>query len=129
MSTGDIIELPNIAKATDAIRAARQVANIPEDWTVMIIENKITEILVACAPPTYGPITPEKCRELQTRKASDLSAIPKPVANPKSVIVVMTYAHLNSSRKTDPTTRKIRAEDNQTRQELLDLWVAKMRND
>jgi hypothetical protein len=56
-----------------------------------------------------------------------LSGAPKPVANPKSVIVMMSYPHLNNRRKTDRTTRELRVENDQTRQELLDMWIAKVR--
>jgi hypothetical protein len=93
------------------------MARIPNDWTVTIIENKTTEIVVACAPPAYGLITPEKYRELQIRKA---------VANPKSVIVRMTYAQINNRRKKDRTTQELRGENDQSKQGLLNLWVAKV---
>jgi hypothetical protein len=126
--TGDIIELPNIAKYEEAIPAARQLSNIPEDWTVSVIENKTTEIVVACASPAYGLITPEKYEELRKQTASGLSAILKPAANPRPVIVVVTYAHINNRRKTDRHTQELRVENDQSRQDILGLWVTKVRN-
>jgi hypothetical protein len=129
MTSGELIELPNIARYGEAIPTAQQMARIPEDWIVTVIENKPTEIVVACAYPGYGLITPEKYRELRVQKMTELSVIPRPAANPKSVIVVMTYAHLNSRRKTDRHTQELRVENDQTRQELLDRWIKKVRDE
>jgi hypothetical protein len=120
MSTGEVVECPNIARYEDAFQIAKQMARIPEDWT---------EIVVACAPPTYGPITPEAYHALQSRKASGLSVIPKQAAHPKSVIVVMTYAHVNNRRKLERTTRELRVENDQSRQDLLEKWVTKVRDE
>jgi hypothetical protein len=101
MTTGEMIELPSIAHYDEAFQIANQMVNIPEDWTVTIIENKPTAIVVACAPPTYGLITVEKYQELQPRTASGLSVVPKQPANEKSVMIIVTYAHINAKRKTE----------------------------
>jgi hypothetical protein len=127
MTSGEIIELPSIAKYGDAIPTARQMARVPEDWIATVIENKPSEIVVACAPPGCGLITPEKDRELGVQKTTSLSVIPRQAINPKSVIVVMTCAHLNNRRKTDRHTQELRVENDQTRQELLGKWIERVR--
>jgi hypothetical protein len=129
MSTGDEIECSNVARYEEALQVAKQVARIPEDWTVTIIENKSPEITMSCAPPSYALITPETYQALQRRRSSDLSAVRKRVANPKSVIVVVTYVHINSRRKLDRHAQTLRVENHQTRQELLDRWIMRVRNE
>jgi hypothetical protein len=49
MTSGEIIELPNVAKYGDGIPTARQMARVPEDWIAVVIENNPTEIVAACA--------------------------------------------------------------------------------
>jgi hypothetical protein len=47
----------------------------------------------------------------------------------KSVVVVLTYAHLTSRRKTFRTTRNIRVEEDQSKQDLLNAWISQVRTD
>jgi hypothetical protein len=129
MTTGDVTTLPNIAHYNEAFSAAKTLASIPEDWTVTIIENKTTQIMVACAPPTYGSITPEKYNALRQRQTTELSATPKPRAIPRAVMVVLTYMHLTSRRKTIRTTRHLRVEEDDSKQELLNHWIIQARED
>jgi hypothetical protein len=129
MSTGDVITLANIAEYGEAIPAVVKMANIPNDWTVTVIENKPTEITVACAPPSYGLITPEKYNELQVRSASHLTAIPKARAVPRAVMVVVTHAHLTPQRKLNRKTLSFRVEEDDDKQVLLDRWITLARNE
>jgi hypothetical protein len=91
--------LQNIAKYDEAIPTVKKYANVPNDWTVTIIDNKPTAIIVACAPPTYGPITPEKYNDLARHAASTLTVIPNSRAIPKAVMLTVTYVHLTPRRK------------------------------
>jgi hypothetical protein len=59
------VECPNIAKYAEALQTAQQVARIPEDWTITVMENKPTGMVMACAPQSYGLITPEKYNGLE----------------------------------------------------------------
>jgi hypothetical protein len=60
MVTGDTIQIPDVAKHDDAIKAAEDVGNIPSDSIITVIESKPTIIKMACAAPSYGLITPER---------------------------------------------------------------------
>jgi ribonuclease HI len=124
MTTGEVITLANIEKYDEAIPAVVKMTNIPKDWAVTIIENKPTAIMVACAPPSYGPITTEKYNELQRRTASELSVIPKPRAVPKAVMLVVTYVHLTPKRKEHVKTFNFRMEEGDDKQMVLDRWIA-----
>jgi hypothetical protein len=99
MTSGDVITLSNIVKYEEAIPTVVRVANIPNDWTVTVIDNKPTAIMVACAPPSYGPITLERYNELQRHNATELTKAPKPRAISKAVMLVVTYVHLTPLRK------------------------------
>jgi hypothetical protein len=123
MTTGDVITIPNIAHYDEAIPSAVTLANIPEVWTVTVIENNPSGIVVACAPPEYGLITPEKYNAVCQRQATELSAIPKSKAVPCAIMVVMTYAHLTPRRKLDRMTFHFRVEEDDSKQLLLDQWI------
>jgi hypothetical protein len=123
MITGEMITLPNIAKYADALPTVRQMVDMPEAWNVTIIENKSTEIVVACAPPTFGLIAPEKYDALTKHDAQALSAIPKKPVIPKSIKLIVTYSHLDARRKTVANTQIFRADNEDTKQDLLERWA------
>jgi hypothetical protein len=123
MTSGEVISLPNISHYDEAIPSATTPANIPESWTVTVIENNPSGIMVACAPPEYGLITPEKYREVCQRQASELTAIPKTKAVPRLVMVVVTYVHLTPHRKLDRMTYNFRVEEDDSKQILLGEWI------
>jgi hypothetical protein len=129
MSTGEVITLPNIAKYDEAIQDVVKFASIPNDWTVTIIENRPTEIMVACAPPSYGLITPEKYNELQRRGASELTAVPKARAVSRAVMVVVTYMHSTPQRKLNRKTLSFRVEEDDDKQLLLNKWIELAKNE
>jgi hypothetical protein len=123
MSTGDVITLPNISNYDEAMPAVVKFANIPNDWTVTIIENSPVATMVACAPPSYGSITVEKYQALQRRGASELAVVPKARAVPKAVMVVMTYIHMTPQRKLNRKTISFTVEEDDDKQLLLDAWI------
>jgi hypothetical protein len=129
MTTGETITLPNIVKYAEAMPTVRRMVNMPEEWNITIVENKPTEIVVACASPAYGLITPEKYEALTKRDANELSAIPKRSVIPKSIKLVVTYSHLDKRRKTAVHTQVLRADDEDTKQNLLERWVEQTRQE
>jgi ribonuclease HI len=129
MTTAEIIALPNIPRCEEAISSAVKWANIPGDWTVTIIENKADTIMVACASPSYGLITPQKYNELRRQDATALSAIPKPNQITRSVKVVVTYVHITPQRKLFRHTLNFRIEEDDDKQVILSKWVELARNE
>jgi hypothetical protein len=127
--TGDAIQLPNVAEHGEAIEAAHKLENIPDDWIVTVIESKPTVIKMARAAPSYGLISPEKYHEVQQRQVTALSSAPKLATRDESVMVKMIYAHIDKHRKTIRRFQNHRVYNDQSRQELLEMWIERARNE
>jgi hypothetical protein len=123
MTSGDVITLQNIAKYDEAIPTVQKYANIPNDWTMTVIDNKPTLVIVACAPPSYVPITPEKYNDLARHAASTLTATPKPRAIPKAVMLHVTYVHLTPGRKDRAKKFSFRMEEDDEPRLVLAKWI------
>jgi hypothetical protein len=129
MSSGDVVTLQNIASYDEAIPTVRKMANVPAEWTVTIIENKPTALMVDCAPPSYGPITVEKYNELQRHVASELSKVLKPRATSKAVMLNVTYVRLTPQRKEHKKTLRFRMEEDDDKQLVLTRWIDLVKNE
>jgi hypothetical protein len=125
LPSGDTLELASVAHYDEAIPRAHQMTNVPEDWTITIVEAKPTEIRMAWAA---SEVTPDEIKAGQQRTVTALNIIPKPAACFKSVMVKVVYHHINEHRKPDHTYVNVRADNDQSKQELLDEWIRRVRS-
>jgi hypothetical protein len=98
---------------------ARSIGNIPEDWTITIVESKRDKIRMMCAA---WAITPDMLATQQHPK-TQLNLLPEGLAKPVSVMLTVAYHHIDENRKPVRAHVWMRKDLDEPEQGLPERWI------